>query len=231
MKPNEETLAHRYEASLGLHLGVGSASRARQALQLGREAAAEGVSMEDLARIHSSAMDRLSPRVSARNSERASRFFSAAIEPLVFLHRTSLRYRVEMARLGTALSKKSVQLASSRLMFHKGVARNRVLTDQLRETRIRHAGVEAETRRVHDELRKLTQRMLKAQERQGQANGARLRNDIAQSMIGINLWLRDLRTEARRNSEKLSSGLSKVRMDVSAAATKVGTLPSASPKP
>jgi hypothetical protein len=230
MKPNEETWALRYEAALGLHLKAGASSQARQALELGREAAADGVSLPDLARIHASAVDRLRPGITARDSGRSARFFAAAIEPLVFLHRTSLHYRAELARLGSALSRRTLQLASSRLEFRKGAARNRVLTEQLRDTKVRHAGVEAKTRRVHDELRRLTRRMLKTQERRGQADGARLRNDIAQSMIGINLWLRGLRTEARRNTESLATGISKVRMDVSAAATKVGTLPSPSPK-
>ena len=116
-------------------------------------------------------------------------------------------------------------------MLERGQVRRKSLEASLKSRHDSQAALLSETLRIQDELRQLTRRMMVMQERQRRYLSHRLQDEIAQSMIGINIWLTSLKTEAGMNATRLKGGIARARKQILASVQGVRRITSAVPKP
>lgn len=221
MKHKSLILAERYATALEGHLAHPRLDRAQTLADLGQEAVALGIELLGMARIHESALNTLGPPMARGQAARAARFFDEVTAPLMEHSRSARRCRIALTRASAALNRRTSELAASRRMLQRGVVRRRKLEASLKSHHHAHAALLGESLRIQDELRQLTRRMILVQERQRRYIGQRLQDEIAQSMIGINLWLTSLKSEAGMNASRLKDGLAQARRQVLASVRKV----------
>jgi signal transduction histidine kinase len=177
MKRKWTELSGRYVTALRTHLKQGAGASLRPALGLGRRAVALGLETLDLARIHERAVTTLELS-SSKNGfiKRAEIFFAEAITPIAETHRAAR----------SILRRKSVEAALKKSGEHY----TRLLEDSLQ---------------LQESLRRLTHWVLAAQEAERKKISIELQNEIAQTLLGINVRLVSLKQEARSNTRGLKN--------------------------
>lgn len=204
MKQKLIRLSQRYVAALGEHLQAGPRASLQPALRLGRRALALGVETLELARIHERAVHtlKLSER-KAGSIKRAEIFFAEALTPIVETHRAARRSRIQLDRLNGMLGRRTVELAASRRQWRRGVVRRKVLEAAAGKNGRRHQKCLQESLELQSHLRQLTHRALAAQEDERHQISHELQDEIAQTLLAINVRLVSLKQKARSNTRGL----------------------------
>jgi hypothetical protein len=231
MKHKRLILAERYATALEGHLAHPRPDRVQALAELGREAVALGIEVLGMARIHEAALNALAPPLVRSQAARAAQFFDEVTAPLMEHSRSARSCRIALTLAGAALNRRTSELAASRRMLQRGLVQRRKLEASLKSHHQAHAALLGESLRIQDELRQLTRRMILVQERQRRYIGQQLEDEIAQSMIGINLWLTSLKSEAGMNASRLKDGLAQARRQVLASVRKVQRPIPALPRP
>ena len=231
MKHKRLILAERYATALEGHLAHPRQDRERPLAELGHEAVALGIEVLGMARIHESALNALGTPTAHGQAARAAQFFDEVAAPIMENSRSARRCRIALTRADAALNRRTSELAASRRMLQRGLVRRRKLEASLKSHHHSHAALLGESLRIQDELRQLTRRMILVQERQRRYIGQRLQDEIAQSMIGINIWLTSLKSEAGMNASRLKDSLTQTRRQFIASVRKVQRPIPALPRP
>lgn len=219
MKHKGHVLFPAYRAALGRHLNHGSIASLQPAKGLGRRAVRLGLATVDLARIHKlallSVVESLPPaRVSAlrkRIVRRAGIFFAWAIHPIEATHRTSMDANVRLRELNLALDRRSRDLFKSNRKLRREIARRIAVEETLRTSEARSNDLLKQSRRMQDELRLLSRRVLSAQEDERKRVSRELHDVIAQMLTGINARLASLKMESVVNIRGMSSKISRTQ--------------------
>jgi len=231
MKRKELMLAQRYATALKGHLAQPRRDPFLHSAELGQEAVALGIEILGMARIHDAALNALETPAARGQATRATQFFNEVTGPMMDRHRTARRCRTALTRVSAALTRRTSELAASRRMLERGQVRRKSLEASLKSRHDSQAALLSESLRIQDELRQLTRRMMFMQERQRRFISHRLQDEIAQSMIGINIWLTSLKTEAGMNATRLKGGIARARKQILASVQGVRRITSAVPKP
>lgn len=207
MKRKLTTLSQRYTVMLKKYLKQGARADSRPAHRLGRQAVAIGLETLDIARIHDGALAALGSPGRAGLSQRAALFFAEAIIPIEKLHRAAVRADSDVIQLSKALGRRTVDLADSRKSLQKTIIGRRTVEEALK-TSGRHSGrLFEESRRLQKDLKHLTHRILKAHEDKRTKVSRDLRDEIAQTLLGINVRLLTLKAEASLNAKGLAADI------------------------
>jgi signal transduction histidine kinase len=206
MKKKSTALSQRYMAALGKHLKQGPQASLQPALGLGREAAALGLKTLELARIHDQALATLElSKIKNGFTKLAGIFFAEANTPIEETHRAARRDNVHLVRLKEKLGQRTEELAVSNRQLQRGIARRKVMEDAFEKTGRHHNKCLEESLRLQKRLRQLTHRVMAAQEDERQSISRELQDEIAQTLLGINVRLLSLKREARRNTKGLKN--------------------------
>ena len=197
-------LSQRYLTSLRKHLNQGPRARFDAARGLGRRAVALGLETLDLARIHKGALATLEAS-SSRDGiiERAEIFFTEAITPIEKTHRAALKASARLSRLNQKLGRRTVDLAASNHSLKQGIARRKKVESALKKSGARSSKLLEESLRQQKHLQQLTHRLLSAQEDKRKKVSRELHNEIAQTLLAINVRVVSLKTEAAANARGL----------------------------
>lgn len=206
MKTNKSSLSERYLTALKKHLKQGSAASLQPALKLGREAVTLGLGSLELSRIHEQALITLELSKS-RNElmHRAEIFFTKAITPIIETRHSSRQDKTRLNRLTETLSLRTEELATTNRQLKRGVARRNVMQKAAENNNEHHRKSLEESLRLQKRLRQLTHQLLGAHEDERKIISRELHNEIAQTLLGINLRLLSLRQEARVNHKGLKN--------------------------
>jgi signal transduction histidine kinase len=204
MKSKLMALSERYQKALGKHLKQGRKPNLQPALALGRQAAALGLETLDLARIHTRA---LGPLAASGNQDgltkRAAAFFVEAISPIEQTHRPALKAKVRLSKLRHTLGRRTREMAASHRSLQRGIARRRAVEQALKRSGERSRKLLQETRRLQKRLQRLIHQILSVQENKRKKVSRDLRDEIAQTLLGINVRLLTLKKQAAINASGL----------------------------
>jgi signal transduction histidine kinase len=197
-------LSQRYVTALQKHLKRGPRASLQPARGLGRQAVAIGLETLDVARIHDGALATLEASSSSDGIiERAEVFFSEAIIPIEKTHHAALKANLHLSQLHKTLGRRAVDLASSNRALKQGIARRKTVEQALKKSGEHSQKLLKESRQLQKHLQHLTHRILSAREDKRKEISHDLRDEIAQTLLGINVRLLTLKKVNALNTEGL----------------------------
>jgi signal transduction histidine kinase len=197
MKQKRIRLSQRYVTALRKHLKQGSRAGLQPALALGRQAAALDLETLDMARIHEGALATLEAS-SSRDGiiKRAQMFFAEAITPIEKTHHDALKANVRLRQLSQTLRRRTVDLAASHRSLKHRIVQRKTVEQALKKSGEHSRKLLKESRRLQKHLQGLTHQILSAQEGKRKKISRNLHDEIAQTLLGINVRLLTLKKEA-----------------------------------
>jgi signal transduction histidine kinase len=206
MKQKINGLSQRYVTALRKHLKAGSRASLHPALGLGRRAVVLGLETLQLARIHERAITTLEL---SKNRDgflkRAEMFFTEALSPIVETHRAARQSKSDLNRLNERLDHRTLELAATNRQLERGIVQRKKVEAALKKSGVHYAKLLKESLQLQEGLRQLTHQVLVAQEDERKKISTELQDEIAQTLLGINVRLLSLKQEARNNSKGLKN--------------------------
>jgi hypothetical protein len=219
MKQSSIRLARVYVSALREHLRQDGHASPEPGHRLGRRAVTLGLKTLDLARIHEQAIATLSlAGTKAGNARRAGIFFAEANAPIEEHQRASGRTEADFVRLEAALGTRTQELAAAIRRCEEGVARRKAMEEATEKRRALHKECLDESLQLQRRLRRLTHRILTAQEDDRKTISQKLENEIAQTLLGINVRLVTLQREARGHTKRFKKDIASTQQAVVASA-------------
>ena len=202
MKQKLINLSQRYVVALEKHLKQGPGASLEPALRLGREAVGLGLETLELAKIHEQALATLQLS-KARNAftKLAGIFFIEANLPIEETHRTARQGKAQLSKLEETLGQRTEELVASDRQVHRGVVRRKIMEQDADQRGKHHQKSLEESLRLQKRLRQLTHRVMAAQEDDRKKISRELQDEIAQTLLGINIQLLSLKKQSRGNTE------------------------------
>ncbi len=131
--------------------------------------------------------------------KQAQIFFAEASIPTEETHRAARQSEIDLNRLNATLSRRTMELAVTNRQLQRGVIRRKIMEDAFKKNGQHHTKCLGESLQLQKHLRQLTHRVLAAQEDERTQLSLKLQNDIAQTLLGINVRLVALKRDARSN--------------------------------
>jgi signal transduction histidine kinase len=197
-------LSQHYVMGLRTYLEAGARGGLVPALELGHLAVAIGVETLELARIHERALDTL--ELAKRKDgyiKRAEVFFTAALTPIVATHRAAQQSNTDLKRLTQTLDRRTLELAATNRRLKGGVRRRKSAESALKKSRLHYARLLKDSLHLQKGLRQLTHQVLVAQEAERKKLSLELQDEVAQTLLGINVRLLSLRRESQNHTKGL----------------------------
>ena len=199
-------LSRRYVTALRKYLKHGSRDGLPLASALGREAVVLRLETLEMARIHERALVTLELSKSKDGlAERAQIFFTEAIAPIVETHRAARQSKNDLDRLNGTLGRRTAELAATNRQLQRGIVRRKNVEAALKKSGQHYAKLLKESLQLQEDLRHLTHQVLAAQEDERKKISRKLQNEIAQTLLGINVRLLSLKQDARSNTKGLKN--------------------------
>jgi signal transduction histidine kinase len=212
MKQNLIRLSQQYKTALGRHLKQGPHGSLHPALALGRRAVVLGLETLELARIHEQAIATLSPAGGGDGRiKRSDNFFAEAITPIMETHRAARQSRFDLNRVSEMLVRRTAELAASNRHLQSGILRRKDVEAALKRCGKHYARLLKDSLRLQQGLRLLTHQMLTMQEDERKHISLKLQDEIAQTLLGINVRLLSLKKEARLNTKGFKKKIASTR--------------------
>ena len=206
MKQELIGLSQRYVTALQKHLKQGPRASLQPALGVGRRAVALGLETLELALMHQRALATLELSKSKDGEiKRAEMFFTEALTPIVETHRAARQSKMELDRLNVTLNRRTLELAAANRQLQRGILRRKSVEGALKKSGTHYTKLLKESLQLQEGLRQLTRQVLASQEEERRKISLELQNEIAQTLLGINVRLISLKQEARNNTKGLKN--------------------------
>jgi signal transduction histidine kinase len=206
MKQKLIGLSQRYVTALQKHLKQGTGASLQSAVELGRRAVVLGLETLELARIHERAMTVLEvSKIKNGFVRQAEIFFTEAITPIVETHRPARQSKIDLNRLKEMLGQRTVELAATNRQLQRGVVRRKAMEDTFEKNGRHHNKCLEESLQLQKRLRQLTHRVLAVQEDERKSISRELQDEIAQTLLGINVRLLSLKRQSQNNTKGLKN--------------------------
>jgi len=210
MHTNQPVFARRYLTALSKHLKHGKPESLDTARRLGTQAVVLKLETLALARLHEEALITLVlPHYSAHTSDgmvrQAGIFFKEALTPIEETHRGALEANVRMKDMIESLRQRTSELATVNQVMKKEISQRKSVENSLRNSEKTTIQLLQKSRRMQEELRDLSRRLLSAQEKERQKISRELHDVISQTLTGINVRLATLKIQSRTNTKDLQN--------------------------
>lgn len=205
MKRKLSGLSRRYVAALRRHLKQGLRAGLEPAVGLGQRAVVLGVETLAMARIHDRALATLEIAAGQlAQLRRAEVFFAEAITPIVDTHRAARQGRSDLSRMNATLNQRTAELAASNRQLQRGILRRKGVEAALKKSGAHYTKLLKDSLQLPKGLRHLTHKILLAQEKERQTISHQLQDEIAQTLLGIQVRLLNLKSAAKGSPATLA---------------------------
>jgi signal transduction histidine kinase len=206
MKRKLIALSERYRTALQKHLRQSQRASLEPARGLGRQAVAIGLETLDVAKIHERALAALEASASRDGLiERANIFFAETITPIEETHRSARDAIARLRQLNRMLSRRKADLAVTHRSLKKRIVERKTVEVALKKSGEHYQKLLKDSLALQKHLQHLTHRILAAQEDKRKKLSHDLQDEIAQTLLGINVRLLTLKQGARLNAETLQN--------------------------
>jgi signal transduction histidine kinase len=222
MKRKLAVLSQRYVTALRKHLKRGPRASLKPAHDLGRGAAADGFETLDIAKIHEGALATLEA-ASSRDGiiPRAEVFFAETITPIEKTHHAARKTNASLKQVARRLGRRTRDLAASNRSLKQSVARRKTVEAALRKSGGDSKKLLKESHRLQKHLRQLTRQILVAQEQKRKQLSRELQDEIAQTLLGINVRLLTLKKEGSVNARSFEKEIASTQRLVNEAGKRI----------
>ena len=209
MKRKLSAMSQQYATALKKHLKQGPQGSLQPARELGRRALTMGLETLDVARIHKGALAKLE----ASNSkdgvvERAKIFFTEAVRPLrIEFTGVELKTSIRPDQVNKMLDRRMANLATTNRSLKQRITRRKTMEKTLRKSSEHIKKLLAESYRLREHFQHLARQVLSSQEGNRKKISHSLQDDIAQTLLGINVRLLALKMEAVVNATDFKNGI------------------------
>lgn len=199
-------LSRRYQSALEKHLKEGPPASLHLARGLGRQAVVLGLETLEVTRIHEDALAALAASTRGNGAiRRAETFFNEVITPIEKTHRAARKATVRLTRLSQTLGRRMVSLAVANRLLKQGVVERKAVEKALQKSGGHNSKLLKKSHHLEGHLRLLTHQILSAQEDKRKMISRELHDEIAQTLLGINIRLLTLKNEAASNVDCLKT--------------------------
>ena len=194
MKPGHTQWSRHYQTALRKHLEQNSGASLNSASKLGSQALALGLETLDVAGFHEQALLTLdgpngSSRTRQRRVARAKTFFDETIVPIEKTHDAALKADEEIVELNCRLLNLVEESAAATSKLEQGIAQRQAAETALQMSLEDYCRLTRESDRLDDRLREQTRTILSAQEDERKKTSCRLQDEIAQTLVAIQIKL------------------------------------------
>jgi two-component system, NarL family, sensor histidine kinase DegS len=207
MKRKLSALSEQYVTALRKHLKEGPRASLKPARGLGQQAVTLGMETLDMARIHEGALATLKASGEQNGIGRAQLFFAEAVTPIEKTHRASIKADADLHHANKRLAQRTNDLAVSDRSLKRSIVRRKTVEKALKKSGGDSKKLLEESRRLQKHLQFLTHQILTAQENKRKKMSRDLEDEIAQTLLGINIRLLALKKEAMANAEGLKKDI------------------------
>ena len=216
MKRKPINLSERYRMALQVHLKAGRPGSLGPARGLGDQALAAGMQTLDLAKLHEQILvTEVLPglRAGKRSAliKQAGIFFAAAITPIEKTHRSGRQAADLLKKFIETLSRRTVELAASNLELSLEIAQRKAAEAALKKSERHYSDLLRKSDHLQEQLRRLSRKILSAQEEERKRISRELHDVIAQTLTGINIRLATLKKEASVNTGGLDRNIARTQ--------------------
>jgi signal transduction histidine kinase len=199
-------LSGQYLAALRSHVEHGPQAGLQAAHEVGCLAVSIGLETLDLARIHEQAMATLvmpdcAATVQNEMTMRAAAFFAEAMTPIEKTHRTALAAIADLNQVNATLARRTMDLEDSNRELQRGIALRKVAVDSLEVSENQSATLLEEAGQLQKHLQDMARQILSTQEDERKTMSLKLQDEIAQTLLGIQMRLLALDKELSFSTE------------------------------
>ena len=120
-------------------------------------------------------------------------------------HRAARQGRIDLNRLNVTLNRRTMELAATNRQLQRGIVRRKSVEAALKISGLHYGKLLEDSLPLQEGLRQLTHRVLAAREDERKKISHELQDEIAQTLLGINVRLLALKQEARTNTKGLKN--------------------------
>jgi signal transduction histidine kinase len=179
---------------------------------MGRDALALGLGTRELARIHEQALTAMeSSSRKPGKIRRAESFFTKASTPIVEVHHREPVNTITLNKPKDMTDRRAAELEATNRKLQRGIIRRKVKSDAFQKTGAHQNECLGEALGLQKRLQRGLHQVLAAQEDERRRISHELQDEIAQTLLGINVRLLSLRQKARSRTKGLKNGLKNER--------------------
>ncbi len=202
-------LSGKYLVALRTHVGQDPQVGLQVARDLGKAAVSIGLETLDLAKVHEHALVALrSPDHSsvtwAELSASAAIFFTEAITPIEETHCAAREATADLNQLNATLDERTLNLADSNRKLRQQITGRAKAEAALRNSEIAFGQLLQNSRDLEQHLQKMAHEILAATEIERKSMSLQLNDEIAQTLLGINIRLLALKEKVAISHRNLN---------------------------
>lgn len=202
-KKDVQDWGQRYGNALRAFLRKGVSSDVKPAARLGRQAAVLGLETLDVARVHEEVLCATTSSAGGAHA-RAQRFFAETLVPIERTHEATRKAEVRVKELTRTLHVRQRETTTSKRKLKRGIARRKSVEAASRDVDLDRARLLKESHKLQRRLRYRLRQLMVMQEEGREKNGRQFRNDIAQTLLAIDVRLLALKEAGMADINKLS---------------------------
>ena len=218
MKHNAEIKdwSQRYQDAVCAFLRKGADADAKPAARLGRQAAALGLETLDVAKVHERALSATPPPkadAAGRRSRNAAaqRFFSETLVPIERTHRTARKAEDRVKELTRTLQQRKRETVASQRKLKQGIVRRQSAEAASHDVDVERVRLLKESDKLQQRLRYRLRRLMALQESGRRKHSRRLRDEIAQTLLALDVRLLALKEAGMAGMRKLSKEIAETQ--------------------